>query len=132
LATTRSARASGTISRCAIRAEVWADADGVYRFWLSARSGAVLRIDGNAVGEEVRLDRGWHRIEVEYFLAAAAESLMLEWQQPGDGRKVLGPDWMRTALDGVASDRVPLKFDSVWIRVRKGSAVREIPARVTQ
>ena len=81
----------------------------------------------------MRLARGWHQIGIEYYLAAGAKSLLLEWQQPGGVRQVLGPEFLRTGLDGNAAQRVPLKFDTVWIRIqKKGSPTREILARDPQ
>ena len=125
--------------------ELWAETGGSYRLWLTTRSVARLRVDGKIAGEtsfttgdpagqmiETDLARGWHRIEIEYALAVGYESLLLEWQQLGGRREVVGPEVLRTELMDVAPDRVPLKFDSVWIRIRQGDAVREIPVRVAQ
>jgi hypothetical protein len=110
--------------------EVWAENDGSYAFWLTAKSGAELRIDGKPVSASVDLEHGWHKIEVDYFLAVGAESLKLEWQAPGDARRVVGPDTLRTPLKGGA---VPLKFDSVWFEIQQsGKPARFVLARQQQ
>lgn len=132
--------------------EVRADAAGQYQFWLAARSGAAIRIDGEPVGDSgfaagdpaevsvsVRLDRGWHSLEVIYYLAVGAASLRLEWQRPDSSRReVVGPEHLRTVLAGLkavsAADGgfefppVPRMFDSVWIRVKSGTGWIEFPA----
>ncbi|HEX3743426.1 MAG TPA: hypothetical protein VHW09_05840 [Bryobacteraceae bacterium] len=113
--------------------EVWAGAAGPYRFRLTARSDAKLRVDGKPVAEAVNLGRGWHKIEVEYFLATGAESLLLEWQQPGGMRQVLAPDFLRTALTGTLESGVPQQFDAIWFEVHAADqAPRYVPARREQ
>jgi hypothetical protein len=113
--------------------EVWAASEGAYQFWVAATSGAVLRIDGNSVTQPVNLTRGWHKIEVEYFLVAGAESLLLEWQQPGAATQILGPDSLRTPLTGIPMSAVPQKFDSVWFEIQqKGQPARLVTARQDQ
>jgi 6-phosphogluconolactonase (cycloisomerase 2 family) len=124
--------------------EIWMERDGHYRFWLTARSGAQLKLDDKLLGAtafstgsptetllETDLTRGWHNITAEYYLAVGVESLRLEWQQPAGTRSVIGPDYLRTSLTG-AAHTVPTKFDSIWIRIKEGSTVREIPVRLPQ
>jgi PA14 domain len=132
--------------------EVRADQPGQYRFWLTARSGATIRIDGKLLADpgfvtgepseaavSLALDRGWHSIEVTYYLAVGASSVRLDWEQPGSARReVLGPEYLRTILGGMtavsAADgtfvfpQVPRKFDSIWIRVKQGAGFIEYPA----
>ncbi len=132
--------------------ELRAAQTGEYRFWLAARSGSAIWIDGKnaartgfASGEpteasvSLALDQGWHSIEVIYYLAVGASSLRLEWQPPNASRRdVLGPEYLRTVLTGTetrpaidgafAFSNVPQKFDSVWIRVRRGMGFIEYPA----
>ena len=132
--------------------ELRAELTGQYRFWLAARSGAAIRIDGNpsadvgfSSGEpaeasvSLTLDQGWHSIEVIYYLGVGASSLRLEWRPPNSSRReVLGPEYLRTVLTGIearssidgefAFSNVPQKFDSVWIRVRRGMGFIEYPA----
>jgi hypothetical protein len=129
-----------------------ADQPGQYRFWLAGRSGAAIRIDGKPLTDSgfvtgepseaavsLALDRGWHSIEVTYYLAVGASSVRLDWQRPDSGRReVLGPEYLRTALSGMtavsaadgtfAFPQVPRKFDSVWIRVKQGTVFSEFPA----
>ncbi len=113
--------------------EVWAETDGDYQFWLTAKSGGVLRIDGMPVSGPLNLASGWHKIEVDYFLAVGAESLQLEWQQPGDERRVLGPDSLRTSLKQVPGGAVPQKFDSVWFEIQQpDKTARFVMARQQQ
>ena len=132
--------------------EVRAEAPGQYRFWLTARSGAAILIDGKILADSgfvssepaeaavsVALGRGWHSIEVIYYLAVGASSVGLDWQQPNSSRReVVGPEYLRTILAGMtavsAADgtftfpKIPTKFDSVWIRVRSGDRLLEFPA----
>jgi hypothetical protein len=131
---------------------VRADEPGQYRFWLAARSGAAMLIDGQLLADcgfvsgeaseaaiSIALDRGWHSIEVIYYLAVGAASVQLDWQRPGSGRReVLGPEYLRTVLAGMtavsAADgtfvfpQVPTKFDSVWIRAKQSNGFIEFPA----
>jgi len=132
--------------------ELRAEASGQYRFWLAARNGAAIRIDGKPLADSgfvsgeaadaaiaAPLARGWHSLEVIYYLAVGASSVRLEWQPPNAARReVLGPEWLRTALTGMgavtSSDGefvfppIPAKFDSVWIRLAKGDGMGEFPA----
>ena len=132
--------------------ELRAEQSGEYRFWLFARSGAAMRIDGKALAAtgfasseaaeafaSLALDKGWHSVEVVYYLAVGASSLGLEWQPPNASRReVVGPENLRTVLAGIearpsingafAFPEVPRKFDSVWIRVRRGTGFVEYPA----
>jgi len=131
--------------------ELWADTIGEYKFWLTARSGAAIRIDGKPLADTgfaagdpaeayaaVPLDRGWHSIEVIYYLAVGASSLRLEWQRPdGSRREVIGPEYLRTGLTGMkaisatdgafAFPPVPERFDSVWIGMRSGTDLVAFP-----
>jgi YD repeat-containing protein len=131
---------------------VLADDPGQYRFWLAARSGAAMLIDGKLMADSgfvsgepseaaisIALDRGYHSIEVIYYLAVGAASVQLDWQHPGVGRReVLGPEHLRTVLTGStavsAADgtfvfpQVPTKFDSVWIHAKQGNGFIEFPA----
>ena len=132
--------------------EVRADAAGEYRFWLTARSGAALLIDGKLLADSgfvtgdpveapvsLALNPGWHSIEVIYYLAVGVPSVRLDWQQPNSARReALGPEHVRTVLAGMtavsAADGtfafagVPTKFDTVWIRVKQGTGFLEFPA----
>jgi hypothetical protein len=131
--------------------ELRAAVSGQYRFWLAARSGASVRIDGRPLADSgfvsgepaeaeiaVPLVRGWHSLEVVYYLAVGASSVRLEWQPPNAARReVLGPESLRTALGmrtvsatggEFAFPPIPAKFDSVWIRVAKGDGMGEFPA----
>lgn len=132
--------------------EVRADQPGKYRFWLAALSGAAILIDGKPLADSgfvsgepsqaagsLALDRGWHFIEVIYYLGVGASSVRLDWQPPNSGRReVLGPEYLRTVLAGMttvsAADgsfsfaQVPRKFDTVWIRVKQGDGFLEFPA----
>ncbi len=132
--------------------EVRADVSGQYRFWLSARSGAAIFIDGKLLADSgfvsgepaeasasIALERGWHSLAVIYYLAVGASSLRLEWQQPnGSRREVVGPESLRTTLTGMntvsspdgafAFPKIPGKFDSVWIRAKSGNGWLEFPA----
>jgi hypothetical protein len=129
--------------------EIRADAGaGQFRFWLTCRNRAAVLIDGKTVGDtglvagtpaetafSVALTRGWHSIEVIYYLALGTPSLRLEWQPPWGRRAVLGPENLRTTLAGMtavsaadgtfAFPQVPSKFDSVWIRAEKGIGFEE-------
>ena len=131
--------------------EVRADEAGQYRFWLTARSGAAIRIDGELLADSgfvsgepsgsaisIPLNQGWHSIQVIYYLAVGAARVQLDWQRPGSGRReVLGPEYLRTVLGGLtavsAADgtfgfpQVPTKFDSVWIRAKQGNGFVEFP-----
>ena len=113
---------------------VWVETAGPHQFWLSARSGASLAIDGNELGAtpigtnavadaemEVVLTRGWHEIAVEYFLVSGPESLELDWRQPNGQREVVPPEALSTAI----STPIPAKFDTVWMRVQGGTGVIE-------
>jgi 6-phosphogluconolactonase (cycloisomerase 2 family) len=126
-------------------AEIWIPTDGTYAFWLSARSGASLQIDGRKIvggdfttglpttsAANMTLRAGWHKIVANYFLAVGAESALLEWQQPGGRREVLGPANVRTGLTGVSPSSVPARFDSVWVQVQQGSSAQDIPVRIRQ
>lgn len=132
--------------------ELRADAPGLYQFWLAARSGAAILIDGKFLADSgftsggpaetaasLALERGWHSIEVIYYLAVGTSSVRLEWQQPnGARREVLGPQYLRTAIAGMSTvpaadgrfafPQVPRRFDSVWIRIRHGAGFIEFPA----
>ena len=132
--------------------EVRADTTGQYRFWLAARSGAALFIDGSlradtgfTSGEPVEtatsvsLDNGWHSINIIYYLGVGNSSVRLDWQQPGGlRREALGPEYLRTTLTAMeatsAADgtftftQVPKRFDTVWIRARQGDNLIEFPA----
>jgi hypothetical protein len=131
--------------------EVRAEVSGEYRFWLAARSGAAIRIDGKPLADSgfvsgepaeaafsVTLERGWHTLEVIYYLAVGASSVRLEWQPPHGAREVVGPEYLRTVLAGIntvsAADgaflfpAVPAKFDTIWIRVKNGDGYLEFPA----
>jgi hypothetical protein len=131
--------------------EVRANESGQYRFWLTARSGAAIFIDGKPLADtgfvprdpsetaaSLALDRGWHSIEVIYYLVVGASGARLDWQQPNSGkRETLGPEYLRTVLSGTtiasAADgtftfpQVPEKFDTVWIRVKLGDSLIEYP-----
>jgi hypothetical protein len=132
--------------------EVWVERTGPHRFWLGARSGASLALDGRltldtgfAAGTPrasetiVELDRGWHTVEIVYFHGVGPSSLRWEWQRPGDKRlDVVDQSHLRTELDrwtAVPDDEgafsfapVPAKFDTVWIRAVRGKDAREYPA----
>jgi hypothetical protein len=132
--------------------ELRADEPGEYRFWLTARSGAAILIDGKPLADSgftsgdpaeaatsLALDRGWHSIEVIYYLAVGPSGVRLDWQQPnGTRREALGPEYLRTVLPGAtaisATDgkfvftQVPRKFDTVWIRIKQGNDFIEFPA----
>jgi cytochrome c2 len=70
-------------------------AEGDYTFHLGSDDGSHLRIDGELVVDnggdhamieksgEVRLDRGRHAIEVDFFERGGEEGLELEWSGPG-------------------------------------------------
>jgi len=131
---------------------VRADETGPYRFWLTARSGAAILIDGKLLADSgfvsgeptetavsASLDRGWHFLEVIYYLAVGAPSVRLEWQPPNATRReVVGPEFLRTLLDGIGAvsdsngtfvfPQVPRRLDSVWIRVKDGNGFIEFPA----
>ncbi len=124
-------------------AEVWIPADGTYGFWLTARSAASLEIDGksvvpatftaglpNTASAELALTAGWHKISATYALAVGSESALLEWQQPGGDREVLGPAAVRTDLPGITPATVPARFDSVWLRLQRGAVTRDLPLRI--
>ena len=124
-------------------AEVWIPADGNYGFWLTARSAASLEIDGkpvvpatftaglpNTANAELALTAGWHKISATYALAVGAESALLEWQQPGGDREVMGPAAVRTDLPGITPATVPARFDSVWLRLQRGAVTRDLPLRI--
>lgn len=132
--------------------EVRAEVSGQYRFWMAARSGAALFIDGRMLADSgfvsgeageaaisATLDRGWHSLQVIYYLAVGPASVRLEWQSPGATRReVVGPEFLRTALAGMSTlsdadgrfafPSVPTRFDSVWIRLGKGDGSGEFPA----
>jgi hypothetical protein len=125
--------------------DLWAESGGYYNFWLAARNGAELRIDGKTVAAAgvsmgspaevagaATLPPGWHRVEVLYLRAVGMESVRLEWAQPGATREVVSPQYFRTALDGVSVDRVPAMFDSVWVRLQQASGTREMFVRPPQ
>jgi YD repeat-containing protein len=131
--------------------EVRADATGQYRFWLAARNGAALQIDGKLLADSgfvsgepaetsvtVSLASGWHSIDVIYYLAVGNSSVRLDWQQPGGVRReVLGPEFLRTVLSGMSAvsaadgtfafPQVPKRFDTVWIRAKQGDGFIEFP-----
>ena len=132
--------------------ELWVETAGDHQFWLSARSGAALSLDGNLLTDTgftphepaesaatIKLTRGWHRLEAIYYHAVGAASMRLEWQQPGSARReVVGPDALRTELRNSSTvsgsegnftfPATPARLDTVWIRIRQGDAVTEYPA----
>jgi YD repeat-containing protein len=131
--------------------EVRAEATGQYRFWLAARNGAAIQIDGKLLADSgfvsgepaeipvtVSLAGGWHSIDVVYYLAVGNSSVRLDWQQPGGVRReVLGPEFLRTVLSGMSTvsaadgtfafPQVPRRFDTVWIRAKQGGGFIEFP-----
>jgi len=123
--------------------ELHAVTAGKYQFWLTARSGAAISIDGKPLADTgfvtgepaettvtATLEQGWHSIIVIYYLAVGNSSLRLEWQQAGSTRReVVGPEFLRTGLgaptvsaaDGTfVFPQVPARFDTIWIRAKQG------------
>ena len=95
--------------------EVWIPVDGIYQFQLTARSSGRLAIDGTPVlfspftlGQsasghgEIALKSGWHWIEAVYLHTVGAESLQLQWLQPGGQLAVLGPEFIRLPVNAGA------------------------------
>ena len=94
-----------------------AEVAGLYKFWMAARSGATISIDGKplrdpgvAIGDpaqtavSVMLDRGWHSLEVIYYLFIGPSNVRLDWQPAGSAhREILGPQSLRTTLDGITA-----------------------------
>jgi hypothetical protein len=125
--------------------ELWAEGGGEYKFWLTARNAAELRIDGKTVAAAgiamgtpaesagtATLATGWHEVEIRYLRAVGMESIRLDWEQPGVPRQVVSPQYFRTVLEGVSVDHVPAMFDSVWVRLQQATGTREILLRPMQ
>ena len=77
-----------------------APVDGNYQFWFSGDDWVGLEIDGqphnipnkNQASTSVRLSRGLHVMKVAYGDWSAGQSMLVDWQPPGQGRMRLGPE----------------------------------------
>lgn len=86
-----------TTSNYAIRftADINAPSDGNYRFWTASDDGSKLWINGNEVVDNdgnhgiqvrdgrVRLTKGLHSIEVQYYQGGGGDGLQVQWAGPG-------------------------------------------------
>ncbi len=89
----------------ALRFEGWVyvPADGVYTFFVTSDDGSIFSVDGETLVEhdgihgaeerrgQTALQKGYHRLHLDYFERSGAEALKVEWAGPGFPRQPI-PD----------------------------------------